>query len=59
MPGSCRNLVYFVGNGPEVYGVDLDTEAVAHCRDVVRELYGATVEAHFQVAAVEELPLGD
>jgi SAM-dependent methyltransferase len=57
--GTGRNLVYFLRQGLDVYGVDLDTEAVLHCREGGRTLYGSAVEEHFQVASVEELPFGD
>ncbi|MGN7986206.1 class I SAM-dependent methyltransferase [Pedobacter sp. 22226] len=39
--GTGRNLVYFLRQGLDVYGVDLDTEAVSHCREGARKLSGS------------------
>ncbi len=57
--GTGRNLVYFLRQGLDVYGVDLDAEAISHCKERARKFYGSAVDENFQVAAVEELPFED
>ncbi|MEX8548862.1 MAG: class I SAM-dependent methyltransferase [Mucilaginibacter sp.] len=51
-----RNLVYFLRNGFEVYGVDLDPEAIAAVQNLSRSLAPNNPLTNFNVAAAEELP---
>ena len=54
--GNGRNLVYFLRNGFEVYGVDLDPEAIAAVQSLSRSLVPNNPLTNFSVAAAEELP---
>ena len=67
-PGACvldagcgggRNLVYFLGAGYEVFGVDQSAEAIAHARRLAARLAPRLPAANFLVAAVEEMPFPD
>ena len=57
--GFGRNLVYLLREGSEVFGVDLDPEAVQHVRAVASELQHDANPQNFQVAAVEKMPFPD
>lgn len=57
--GDGRNLVYFLRNGYEVCGVDLDPNAVRKVRLLAAELAPATPVESFQVAKVENLMFPD
>ncbi|WP_299286018.1 class I SAM-dependent methyltransferase [uncultured Mucilaginibacter sp.] len=54
--GSGRNLIYFLRNGFEVYGVDLDPEAIAAVQNLSRSLAPNNPLTNFSIAAAEELP---
>ena len=54
--GGGRNLVYFLRNGVEVYGVDLDSKAIAAVQNLSRSLAPNNSLTNFSVAAAEELP---
>lgn len=47
--GTGRNLVYFLNEGYDVHGVDLDAEVIA----------GLPASGHFQVGSIESLPFPD
>jgi SAM-dependent methyltransferase len=53
--GSGRNLVYFLREGYEVFGVDTDPNAVEYVRRLARSLAPALPEANFRVEAIEEM----
>jgi SAM-dependent methyltransferase len=61
--GHGRNLVYLLREGYEVFGVDLNAEAVGYVRAMARELAagrgGGLPEENFQVSAVEAMPFAD
>ncbi len=57
--GYGRNLVWLLRNGAEMFGVDLQAEAVEHVRWVSRELRPELPAENFTVAAVEDMPFGD
>ena len=57
--GSGRNLVYFLRNGFQVFGVDRDPRAIAGVRELAAGLAPHLPPEHFQVAAVEALPHAD
>ncbi|ASU33092.1 class I SAM-dependent methyltransferase [Mucilaginibacter xinganensis] len=57
--GGGRNLVYFLRNGFDVYGIDPNPEAI----DAVAELAGMLAPdipaSNFQIGAAEDLPFND
>jgi SAM-dependent methyltransferase len=57
--GGGRNLVYLLGEGYEVFGVDANPEAVAYVRGMAAELAPGLAAENFQVAAVERMPFVD
>lgn len=57
--GSGRNLVYFLRNGFDVFGVDRDPAAVAAVRALAAELAPQLPSDHFQVAEVDSLAWPD
>jgi SAM-dependent methyltransferase len=57
--GGGRNLVYFLRNGYEVYGVDQNAEAIAHVRRLASDLHPAISAENFLVSDVEEMPFPD
>jgi SAM-dependent methyltransferase len=57
--GHGRNLVYLLREGYEVFGVDLNAEAVGYVRALARELAPGLPEENFRVAAVEAMPFPD
>jgi ubiquinone/menaquinone biosynthesis C-methylase UbiE len=54
--GGGRNLVYFLRNGYEVYGVDQNREAIAQARQFASRLRPSLPSANFVVTNVEEMP---
>jgi tellurite methyltransferase len=54
--GGGRNLVYFLQNGHEVYGIDPNPEAIAAIRMLAKELAPRIPAKNFTVAKAEELP---
>jgi SAM-dependent methyltransferase len=54
--GGGRNLIYFLRNGYEVYGVDQSREAVAHVKRLASGLSPVLPEDNFVVSVVEEMP---
>ncbi|RYU90873.1 class I SAM-dependent methyltransferase [Mucilaginibacter terrigena] len=57
--GGGRNLVYFLQNGYDVYGIDPNPEAVAQVRAFAKELAPANPLTNFTVCKAEELPFAD
>jgi tellurite methyltransferase len=57
--GSGRNLVYFLREGYEVFGVDADAQAVDGVRALARKLAPALPESNFHVEAVERMSFED
>lgn len=57
--GGGRNLIYFLRNGFEVYGVDQNAGAVEHCRRLAQTLAPNLSENNFQVSTVEKMPFAD
>ncbi len=53
--GSGRNLVYFLRERYEVYGVDSDPQAVASVRRLAASLAPNLLEDNFRVEALEEM----
>ena len=54
--GGGRNLLYFMKNGYEVFGVDSSEEAVAYVRDLASSHSQVNPQQHFMVSPVEALP---
>ena len=54
--GSGRNLVYFLQNGHEVYGIDPNPAAVAQVQLLAKELAPDIPVKNFSVAKAEALP---
>jgi len=57
--GGGRNLVYFLQNGYEVYGIDPNQEAVEAVKELSQMLAPANPASNFMVAASENLPFAD
>jgi tellurite methyltransferase len=54
--GGGRNLVYFLQNSYDVYGIDPSPEAVAQVRSLVKALNAAHPMQNFTVCKAEEMP---
>ena len=57
--GSGRNLVYFLAEGYEVFGVDPDPNAVEHTRRLAASRAPALPAGNFRVEAIEETTFPD
>lgn len=57
--GSGRNLVYFLQNGFEVYGIDPNAEAVEAVKALSKNIAPGNLQANFKVAAAEDMPFDD
>ena len=57
--GGGRNLVYFLRNGFDVYGIDPDAEAVNVVKHVSAVLSPTNSSKHFKIATAEKLPFKD
>ena len=57
--GGGRNLVYFLQNGFEVYGVDPNPEAVEAAKDLSASLAPANPLQNFNVHLAENMPFAD
>ncbi|WP_428328112.1 class I SAM-dependent methyltransferase [Mucilaginibacter sp.] len=57
--GGGRNLVYFLQNGYDVYGIDPNPEAVEALKQLAKELSPKNNKKNFKVAAAEDLPFED
>jgi SAM-dependent methyltransferase len=57
--GAGRNLVYFLREGYEVFGVDIDPGAIEHTRRLAASLAPALPADNFRMAAIEEMAFPD
>ena len=57
--GSGRNVVYFLREGYDVYGVDADPSAVEHVRWIAASLAPALPADNFRVEAIEAMSFPD
>jgi SAM-dependent methyltransferase len=57
--GSGRNLVYFLREGYDVFGVDADPNAVKYTQRLARSLAPALPAGNFRVEAIEEMTFPD
>jgi tellurite methyltransferase len=56
--GGGRNLVYFLGAGYEVFGVDQNPDNIAYVRQLAHQLAPQLPPDNFQIAAVEDVVFG-
>jgi len=54
--GGGRNLIYFLRNGYEVYGIDPNANAVESAKELSRSFSPANPLQNFKVAAAEDMP---
>lgn len=57
--GGGRNLVYFLRNGYEVYGIDPNSDSVEAVKELSKKLSPGNPLTNFKVAAAENLPFED
>jgi len=57
--GGGRNLIYFLRNGFDVYGTDINPNAVSAVAELSRTLAPASSKENFLNASVENLPFGN
>jgi SAM-dependent methyltransferase len=57
--GGGRNLIYFLRNGYEVYGIDPNPNAVSAVKQLSQTLAHANSKENFVVASAENLPFDD
>lgn len=57
--GGGRNLVYFLNNGFNVYGIDPNPEAIASVKSLSAALNPANPLTNFTVASAENVPFDD
>src|ERR1700760_1620137 len=57
--GGGRNLVYFLQNGFEVYGIDPNPNAVEAVKKISKKLAPNLPKDNFKVATAENLPFAD
>lgn len=57
--GGGRNLVYFLRQNFQVFGVDQNAEAVEYVRHLARTLAPASSFENFQISTIEEMPFAD
>lgn len=57
--GGGRNLVYFLQNGFQVFGIDQNADAVEYVRNLAKTLAPDLQPENFRAAKVEEMPFSD
>lgn len=57
--GGGRNLVYFLQNGFDVYGIDPNPSAIEAIRELAGQLSPKLSPNNFKIAAAEDLPFED
>jgi SAM-dependent methyltransferase len=57
--GTGRNLLYFLKSGVQVYGVDLNPEAIAELKNLTGAFPHINPDENFSIAPVEQLPFED
>lgn len=57
--GGGRNLVYFLQNGYEVYGIDQSAQAIEAVKELSAALAPANPLNNFMVSSVEDIQFGD
>lgn len=54
--GGGRNIVYFLREGLQVFGVDQNTDAIEHVRYLAQTIAPEIPQENFQIAPVEKIP---
>jgi tellurite methyltransferase len=57
--GGGRNLVYFLRNGFDVYGIDPNPQAVDAVKELARSLSPNIPSTNFQISSAEDLPFNE
>lgn len=57
--GDGRNLIYFLRNGYDVYGIDPNADAIAAAKQLSQTLEPANPTKNFLTAAAENMPFSD
>lgn len=57
--GTGRNLLYFLKSGLQVYGVDLNPEAIAELKNLAGAFPHIKPDENFNIAPVDQLPFED
>lgn len=57
--GEGRNMVYFLKNGFDVYGIDQNEEAIAAVKDMAQDIAPHISSGNFVVGKAEQLPYAD
>lgn len=57
--GGGRNLVYFLQNGFDVYGIDPNPDAITNVQRLAKTLSPGTPQNNFKLATAETMPFGD
>ncbi len=57
--GGGRNLVYFLRNGYEVYGIDPNVNAIDTVKELSKSISPGNPLSNFKVAAAEDVPFAD
>lgn len=57
--GGGRNIVWFLRNGFEVFGIDVDADAVAGIRALAKSLAPDLASENFQIAGLGSIPFPD
>lgn len=57
--GGGRNIVWFLRNDFEVFGIDQNENAVEYCRQLAKEFAPNLPSENFQIAPVEKIPFAN
>jgi tellurite methyltransferase len=57
--GGGRNIVWFLRNNFDVFGIDQNENAVEYCRRLAQELAPNVSSENFQISPVEKIPFAD
>lgn len=57
--GGGRNIIWFLKNGFEVFGIDIDQDVIARIRKLAAGLAPEISSENFQVATLETIPFAD
>ncbi len=57
--GGGRNLIYFLRNGYQVFGVDQNAQAIEQVRILANTLYPSLPPNNFQISTIEKMPFRD
>lgn len=57
--GGGRNIVYFLRNGSDVHGIDVNADSITAVRQLAKDLAPDIPEGNFTISAAEELSFDD